>query len=54
MEGSQENGAIPFLDTLITLQADGSLSNQSSPINHKSTTIKTQAQSTQDQDPPTL
>ena len=26
MEGTQGNGAIPFLDTLITLQADGSLS----------------------------
>ena len=25
MEGIQGNGAIPFLDTLITLQADGSL-----------------------------
>ena len=27
VEGTQGNGAIPFLDTLITLQADGSLSN---------------------------
>ena len=26
MEGTQGKGAIPFLDTLITLQADGSLS----------------------------
>ena len=26
MEGTQGNGAIPFLDTLITPQADGSLS----------------------------
>ena len=26
MEGTQGNGVIPFLDTLITLQADGSLS----------------------------
>ena len=26
LEGTQGNGAIPFLDTLVTLQADGSLS----------------------------
>ena len=26
VEGTQGNGAIPFLDTLVTLQADGSLS----------------------------
>ena len=26
VEGTQGNGAIPFLDTLVTLQVDGSLS----------------------------